>query len=185
MMKRLIILVLIVLVLNPGYSQIRIQQSYTNELIVIGTISAGAMAMNVLAAGSNTEKLPNHSLYCRIFKDKTTYGILMETKNSFDDNFEFALGTSIDKAKESINTILEFMATKPLDTSIEVKDEDNRLVQITIDSRKSCRLKAIDANGAIIVDEVYLTKRNFNRALRLLDERAESKVNSAIRKNME
>ncbi|MBQ8423897.1 MAG: hypothetical protein IJY36_06530 [Coprobacter sp.] len=183
-MKNLFILVLIVLVLNPGYSQIKIQESYTNELIVIGTISAGAMAMNVLA-GSNTEKLPNHSLYCRIFKDKTTYGILMETKNRFDDNFEFALGTSIDKAKESINTILEFMATKPLDTSIEVKDEDNRLVQITIDSRKSCRLKAIDANGAIIVDEVYLTKRNFNRALRLLDERAESKVNSAIRKNME
>ena len=57
--------------------------------------------------------------------EKTTYGILVNTENRFDDDFEFALGTDIEKAKESLNAILGFMNDSPLKTSIVVKMKMN------------------------------------------------------------
>ena len=78
---------------------------------------------------------------------------MVDTSNSFDDDFEFALGTDIDKAKQSLNTILSFM-----------KDSDTK---------------------EIICDKVVLSKNNFEKALSMLDNKAEAKVAKAVAKNKE
>lgn len=161
-------------------AQIKVQESFTNDLIIIGNISAGKFA-NVV--GDGTTRAAEHKLYCRIFHEKTTYGILVDTENRFDDDFEFALGTDIQKARESIETILKFMETNPLKTSLGVEDEDGRTIQINLLKRNVITLKAIDAKGDVIVDEVRLQRSNLERALKLLDNKAERKVAEAIAKN--
>ncbi len=140
----------------------------------------GALASN---GYSTPSRVAEHKLYCRIYGEKTTYGILVDTENRHDDDFEFALGTDMEKAKESINQLLEFMKKEKLNTSITVTDEDERTIQINLKSRKSITLQVIDAHGAIVVNDVYLTTSNLERALKLLDKKAEKKVNDAIKRN--
>ncbi len=184
-MKKLLILIVAFCGLTSlsANAQIQIQQSFTNNLIIIGNITSGE-AMNVLSALNGTPThMAEHKLYCRIFKDKTTYGILVDTENRVDDDFEFALGKNINEAKTSLNTILGFMQSNPLNTSITVKDEDNRTIQINLKTKKGITLQAIDANGAIICNDVRLTRKNLERALLLLDSKAERAVAEAISKN--
>ena len=85
---------------------------------------------------------------------------LLQLDNDYiKSNFNFtllewyALGTDIDKAKQSLNTILSFM-----------KDSDTK---------------------EIICDKVVLSKNNFEKALSMLDNKAEAKVAKAIAKNKE
>ena len=44
-------------------------------------------------------------------------------------------------------------------------------------------LDVIDAKGAIICNKVYLTRANLDRALKLLDKKAEDKVKEQIERN--
>lgn len=125
----------------------------------------------------------NFGVWIRIFRDKITYGILVDTENKFDDDFEFALGTDVEKAKESINSIIKFMASKPLKTSFTVKDEDERTIQINLNTRKQIILDVIDAKGAVICNKVSLSQANLERALKLLDKKAEAKVKERIEQN--
>lgn len=184
MKKLLFAVAMAALPICAANAQIKVQQSFTNDLIIIGNISAGA-ANNVIGALSNTPSphYAEHKLYCRIYREKTTYGILVDTENRFDDNFEFALGTDIEKAKESVATILEFMETNPLNTSLTVEDEDARTIQINLLKRNIITLRAIDAQGAVIVNDVRLQRSNLERALKLLNHKAEKKVAEAIARN--
>lgn len=179
-MKKLFLLVALATMAFTANAQIKIQQSFTNDLIIIGNISAGKFA-NVM--GDGTTHIAEHKLYCRIFHEKTTYGILVDTENRFDDDFEFALGTDIQKARESIETILKFMETQPLNTSLTVKDEDDRTIQINLLKRNMITLRAIDGQGVVIVNDVRLLRSNLERALKMLDGKAEKKVAEAIAKN--
>lgn len=179
-MKKLLFIVVAAFAMANVNAQIKIQKAFTNDLIIIGNISSGA-AMNVLA-GKPGAKLAEHRLYCRLFNDKVTYGILVDTENSFDDDFEFALGTDIEKARESVNAILDFMKDNELQTSLTVEDEDGRTIQINLRSRKTITIEAVDAQGAIICNKVVLTRSNLDRALTLLDTKAEQKVAKAIEK---
>lgn len=165
-------------------AQIVIEETFDNDLIIIGNISSGA-ALNALGAMSgSTSNLEEHKLYCRFWKDKVTYGILIDTRNRMDDDFEFALGTNIEEAKQSINTILSFMENSDKGKSITVKDEDQRKIQINLQSRKGVTLKVIDEDDTkIIVDNVLLTVKNFERAIELLDKKAEKVVQAAIEEN--
>ena len=86
-MKRLFLLAFMVMSACGVNAQIKVQESFTNDLIIIGNISAGTVA-NALGDGST--RFAEHRVYCRIYKDKTTYGILVDTQNRFDDDFEFA-----------------------------------------------------------------------------------------------
>lgn len=174
---------LFVSIINSN-AQIQIEESFTNDLVIIGNISSGA-ALNAMGSMSGKYSPPaaEHKLYCRIFKDKVTYGILVDTENRFDDDFEFALGTDIEKAKESINSIVKFMETKPLKTSFTTKDEDERKIQINIQSRKSITLEVIDAKGDIVCNKVSLTLSNLERALKLLDKKAEKIVQKRLEQN--
>lgn len=182
-MKKLLLLVAIATMAFTANAQIKIQESFTNDLIIIGNLSGGK-AVNVMSAmNGSADRVAEHKLYCRIFHEKTTYGILADTENRFDDDFEFALGTDIQKARESIETILKFMETNPLKTSLGVEDEDGRTIQINLLKRNVITLKAIDAQGAVIVDDVRLQRSNLERALKLLDNKAERKVAEAIAKN--
>ncbi len=180
-MKKLCSTVLMLMVLSSAWAQIKVDQSFTNDLIIIGNLSAGRV-LNLLG-DDGSQRTSEHKLYCRIFHETTTYGILIDTENRYDDDFEFALGTDIDKAKESISTILEFMRTKPLKTSLTITDEDNRIIQINLIKRNKITLDAIDVKGATIVNKVYLTQANLERALKLLDNKTERKVEEAIVKN--
>lgn len=180
-MKKILLLVIGLFVSLTINAQIKIKESFDNSLIIIGNVSAGK-AMNVLV-GEPGSRLAEHKLYCRIFKEKTTYGILVDTENSFDDDFEFALGTDIAKAKQSIEAILDFMKHSDINRSITTEDEDGRTIQINLKSRKSITLQAIDMQGAIIVNDVLLSKSNLERALQMLDGKAEEKVAKAIEKN--
>ena len=184
-MKKLLLLAAIATMsVWSAHAQIQVEKTFTNDLIIIGNLSAGA-AMNVIGAFGNkpVPTMAEHKLYCRIFHEKTTYGILVDTENRFDDDFEFALGTDIEKARESINLILEFMATKPLQTSLTVTDEDYRTIQLNLTKRNVITLDAIDAKGAVICNKVVLTQSNLNRALKLLDGKTEKKVAKAIARN--
>lgn len=183
-MKKLLLLLGAVLIFGSAEAQIEVQQAFTNDLIIIGNISMGKAA-NVIGALSNKSHAPvaEHKLYCRIFHEKTTYGILVDTENRYDDDFEFALGTDIQKARKSVEVILEFMKTSPLKTSLTVKDEDSRTIQINLLKRNIITLKAIDAQEAVIVNDVQLQRSNLERALKLLDNKAERKVAEAIAKN--
>ena len=164
-------------------AQIKVEKTFTNDLIIIGNLSAGS-AVNVMNALNGTpSRVAEHRLYCRIIGDKTTYGILVDTENRFDDDFEFALGTDIEKARESLGLILEFMRTNPLQTSFTVTDEDERTIQINLKKRNVISLDAIDAKGDVICNKVYLTQANLERGLKLLDAKAEKKVAQAIIKN--
>lgn len=160
-------------------AQIKVQQSFTNDLIIIGNLSGGKV-VNVIGNG---QAVAEHKLYCRILHENITYGILIHTPNKFDDDFEFALGTDIDTAKESLTTMLEFMQTNSLKTSLTVKDEDDRTIQLNLTTRKKMTLNAIDAQGAVICGDVVLTAANLERALKLLDNKAERKVAEAIARN--
>lgn len=173
--------VLLALFVQNAYSQIKLEESFDNELIVIGNISSGA-ALNALG-GTATTQLPEHRLYCRIFKDKTTYGILVSTSNRFDDDFEFALGTDIETAKESINTILDFMKNSDKGKSISLTDEDNRQIQMNYNRKNGVTFKVISNTDEIVCDNVLITTKNFEKALLLLDTKAEEKVAKAMAKN--
>ena len=165
-------------------AQIKIEQTLTNDLIIIGNISGGS-AMNIvnpILTGS-TDRTAEHRLYCRVFKDKVIYGILVYTQNKFYNDFEFALGTDIEKAKESIKMMLSFMANAPLKRSQTITDEDNRVIQLNLVKRKHMTLRVIDAHGEIICNKAILSKGNLERAIKLLDKKAERKVATACAKN--
>ena len=169
-------------------AQIKIEQTFTNDLIIIGNISSGKAANVITALGGGpyaNVRNPEHKLYCRIFKDKTTYGILVDTQNRFDDDFEFALGTNIEKAKESLQIILGLMETAPLKTSQTVVDEDGRTIQINLMRRNNISLNAIDVHGKIICNEIFLSRGNLKRAINLLDNKADRKVAKAQARNNE
>ncbi len=120
------------------------------------------------------------AVYLRI---EQRYGILVDTENRFDDDFEFALGKNISEAKTSLDTIIGFMDSNPLGTSITVKDEDGRIIQINLKTKRLITLQAIDAKGDVICNDVTLARGNLERALMLLDSKAELKVAKTIRKN--
>lgn len=184
---RKLLLFLFVFAMNfTAKAQIVIEESFNNDLIIIGNISSGA-ALNALGAMSgSTANLEEHKLYCRFFKDKVTYGILIDTRNRMDDDFEFALGTNIEEAKQSINTILDFMENSDKGKSITVSDEDKRRIQINLQNRKGVTLKVLSEDDTkIIVDNVLLTVKNFERAIELLDKKAEKVVAEAIARNQE
>lgn len=175
----------ILLSCEKATAQIQIQETFNNDLIIIGNISSGAgwNAASAIAGGAPTTKLAEHKLYCRLFKDKVTYGILVDTENRFDDDFEFALGTDVGTAIYSIDALLIMMNEKDLGTSATITDEDGRTIQLNLQKRNVISLKAIDAHGKVIVNDVYLTRKNLMRAMSLLDEKAEDKVAKAIAKN--
>ena len=184
MMKtKFLLTVLFAFFVHNAYSQIKFEESFDNDLIIIGNISSGA-ALNALG-GTTTVQAPEHRLYCRIFKDKTTYGILVSTSNRFDDDFEFALGTDIETAKESINAILGFIANSDKGKSISLTDEDNRRIQMNYDRKNAVTFKAISNTDEVVCDNVLITKKNFEKALLLLDTKAEEKVAKAMAKNKE
>lgn len=171
-------------------AQIKVNNVFANQLIIIGNISAGEAMNTVGMISGSTIKNETHKLYCRILGDKTTYGILINTVNRHDDDFEFALGTDIEKAKESLNMILSFMADSPLGSSFSVTDEDNRQIQIDLPikvqgisnkSRTYIYLQVLDGDE-VIVGAVRLAKNNLKKALKLLDEKAERKVAEVLRK---
>lgn len=185
MKKVLLLVVLTFVTIIALNAQIQIEKSFANDLVIIGNISSGA-AMNMIGSMNSKQynaPIPEHKLYCRIFHDKVTYGILVDTENRFDDDFEFALGTDIEKAKQSINLIIEFMRTKPLKTSITTKDEDDRTIQINLETRKQIWLEVIDDKGSIICNKVRLTLANLERALKLLDKKAEKKIQERLKQN--
>ena len=180
-MRKLFLLAFMAMSTFVANAQIKVQESFTNDLIIIGNISAGTV-MNALGDGST--HLAEHRVYCRIYKDKTTYGILVDTQNRFDDDFEFALGQNISQARESIEIIMKFMQENPLKTSLTIEDEDNRKIQLNLKTKKSVTLDAIDMNGEIVCDKVVLNYSNLERALKLLDKKAEEKVIKAKNKNL-
>lgn len=183
-MKKLLLMIgMLALSITSSYAQIKVKKTFDNNLIIIGNITGGSAA-NILGAlnGQPTKRVAEHRLYCRILGEKTTYGILVNTENRFDDDFEFALGTDIEKAKESLNAILGFMNDSPLKTSIVVEDEDERTIQINLLKRNIITLRAIDAQGAVIVNDVHLQRNNLERALKLLTNKAARKVAEATGK---
>ena len=149
---RKLLLFLFVFAMNfTAKAQIVIEESFNNDLIIIGNISSGA-ALNALGAMSgSTANLEEHKLYCRFFKDKVTYGILIDTRNRMDDDFEFALGTNIEEAKQSISTILDFMENSDKGKSITVSDEDKRRIQINLQNRKGVTLKVLSEDDTKII----------------------------------
>lgn len=182
-MKKLLLIALFSTLCHFAKAQIQVQEEYTNDLVIIGNISGGAF-LNAMA-GTSSGKAPEHRLYCRMFAEKITFGILIDTSNRFDDDFEFALGTSIPKAIESIRSIQNLMKTKPLKTSINVVDEDGRTVQITIATKNSISMKVLGGDNAVIVSNVMLTNGNLDRAIKLLETKAEKVVNKKLDKNVE
>lgn len=192
-LKPVLAVLLSLVALTTTKAQIEVMTSFDNDLIIIGNISSGEATNAIGAIGGNyNNKVATHKLYCRILGDKTTYGILVDTENRFDDDFEFALGTDIETATTSLNTILEFMEDSPLGTTQLVKDEDGRTIQLHLPrkfrqinntNRNILILKAIDAHDAIICDNIQLTRSNLQRAIKLLDKKAEKKVNDALSKS--
>ena len=174
MKTKLFLTMILALVFQSAFAQIQFEESFDNELILIGNISSGA-ALNALG-GTPTVQAPEHRVYCRIFKEKTTYGILISTPNRFDDDFEFALGTDIATAKESINSILNFMANSDKGKSIALTDEDNRRIQMNYTRKNTITLKVISNSDEIVCDNVALTTKNLEKAIQLLDTKAEEKV---------
>lgn len=183
MKKFLFVFISLLTAVFTSNAQIKIEDTFANDLVIIGNISSGNTLNALAAANGQSSSSQEHKLYCRIFRDKVTYGILVDTQNKFDDDFEFALGTDIEKAKESINSITQFMKTKPVNSSFTAKDEDGRTIQINIRSRKQITLEAIDSKGAIVCNKVCLTQANLERALKLLDKKAEKKVKDRLERN--
>ena len=79
---------------------------------------------------------------------------------------------------------MKFMQENPLKTSLTIEDEDKRKIQINLKTKKSITLDAIDMNGDVVCDKVLLNYSNLERALKLLDKKAEEKVNKAKNKNL-
>ena len=183
MKKALILMILALFGSKAMNAQIQIQDEYANDLIIIGNVSIGGGANAFGAMSGDMTKVAEHKLYCRMFGDKTTYGILVDTGNRFDDDFEFALGTDIVKAIESVETLLEFMKTRPLGTSINVIDEDGRTIQINLEGRNTISLKVLDGSNRVIAEDVILLESNLKRAKKLLETQAEKKVMKAMKKN--
>lgn len=184
-MKRILLLTVLALSFVSVNAQIKLGQTFANDLIIIGNLSDGQVQNAILALNGYKPIIQEHKLYCRIFKDKVTYGILVDTQNRFDDDFEFALGTDMEKAKESLRMILLFMDSTPLGTSQTATDEDDRVIQLNLEKRNSLTLEVLDAQGKIICDKVTLSKHHLERAFKLLNKKAEKKVAKAYARNNE
>lgn len=180
-MRKLFLIVVMVLVGFGTKAQIQIEETYTNDLIIIGQVSAGA-ALNALS--SKGPAMAEHQLYCRVFKEQTTYGILIDSPNSYDDDLEFTLGETIEQAQQSIETLIKFLDEKPRNTSVNIKDQKGRTFQLTNNLKNSFAIKVFDAKGDVIVTNgCNLTKNNLTRASELLATKAEARVKKAIEKN--
>ena len=180
-MKKLILSMIVAFACFGANAQIVIEETYTNDLIIIGPVSANA-ALNALS--SQGPNLAEHRLYCRVFKDQTTYGILIDSPNSLDDDLELTLGENIEQAQQSIATLLKFLEEKPKNTSVNIKDQKGCTFQLTNVLKNQFAIKVFDANGDVIVtDGCTLTKNNLNRASELLATKAEARVKKAIEKN--
>ena len=167
---------------NLAKAQIKVEKSFNNELIIIGNLSAGR-AVNVMGSTSYGP-VAEHKLYCRLFNDKVTYGILISTPNHVDDDFEFALGTDVFKAKESVGILLNFMKESDIGKSLTITDEDGRTIQIDLIKRNRIKLKIMDSErNEVILEDVSLLRVNLERALYLLENKAHDKVIKKIIKN--
>ncbi len=185
-MKKLLTLVALILGTYAAFGQLKIENKFDNELIMIGNISGGAFlnATNTITNGpGSAPRVAEHRVYCRIFDGKTTYGLLVDTQNRFDDDFEFALGLTVDSAVKSVNDLIDLVTNSDAGTSYTVTDEDERKIQLNIERRKILSIKAIDAQGKVICDEVQLNLNNLNRAKELLLTKAEWKVERTLKKN--
>lgn len=182
-MKKTFLLIVAIMFGHSLFGQIQMEQEFANDLIFIGNISAGA-ATNVLGAlnGTPTDS-PEAKLYCRIFKDTVSYGLWCETSNRFDDPVEFALGHTIEEAKISLESIIEYATTSDAGRSVQFTDVDGRLIQVNVQRGGNVIIKVLEDQGNTYAGYVTLTKANLKRALKLLDTKAEQKVAAELEKN--
>lgn len=168
----------------PSGAQIKIQkeESFANELMFLGDISSGT-ALNVLGALGGTGTISDiHRLYCRIFHDKLTIGIAVETQNRFDDNMEIALGHDFSSTNESLQSLIDWMDEATNGMSISFEDIEGRGIQINKEKAKDrIHIQILnDLETRTVVGKVILARSNLVKAQSLLNEKNQKKITDKL-----
>lgn len=174
-MKKLITFALMVCFGLGAEAQIQIEETYANKLDIIGPLHFGA---NLGETSYDGSKNSNYHLYKRTFKEDVTFGILIQSTNRFDDDVEIALGRTEAEAAESVNVILNFLATNEPKTSTEFTDLNGNKFQFTVYNKNFLSYKVLSyyVGKTFVADDYpYIKKTMLIKALELLGVAPESK----------
>lgn len=180
---RITVAAIFLLVTNALSAQIKLtkQQTFANELFSLGNISGGA-TLNTIGkissaiGGGYYQEGFEHKLYCRIFHEQLTIGILVITPNTFDDDMEISLGTDFATTNQSLQEIVNWYDSNSDGTSVLFKDIEGRLVQIDR-IHDYIRFKILrEEDFKVIVDDVLLSRQYITNAQKLLNKKNAEKI---------
>lgn len=161
------------------------EKAFANEIISLGNISEGAV-VNAIGGGAGAlsgryySRMSELKLYCRIFHEDLTLGLLVKTSNSFDDDMEVALGRDFDETNKSLQSILDWFDSNPNGSSISFDDIQGRHILLN-KVPYSMEIKVInDIDHKIIVDNVFLKKGYIQRAQSLLNNENLRKISTKL-----
>lgn len=165
----------------PAQIKLTKQQTFANELFSLGNISGGA-TLNTIGRVSSAigggfyQEGFEHKLYCRIYHDQLTIGILVITPNTFDDDMEISLGTDFETTNQSLQEIVNWYDNNSDGTSVLFKDIEGRLVQIDR-IHDYIRFKILrEEDFKVIIDDVLLSRQYITNAQKLLNKKNAEKI---------
>lgn len=173
-MKKFLLAVCMTIASVTSFAQINLDQTFANEIIVLGELSGNA-TLNVIGnvasamGGGYYSNAAEHKLFCRCYHDSLALGILVQTANRFDDDMEIALGKDFETTKKSFSDLVSWYDNSVKGQSVSFTDICGRRVQIN-KNQNNISLDVIDdINFKVIAENVVLTRQNLVRGIKLLD----------------
>lgn len=155
-------------------AQIKMEQTFANEIMILGELSGGA-ALNVIGTvasamgGGYYSNTAEHKLFCRCYHDSLAVGILVKTANRFDDDMEIALGADFESARQSFSDLVSWYDNSVKGQSVSFTDIWGRRVQVNR-SQNNISLDVIDdINSKVIAENVVLKRENLTKGMTILD----------------
>lgn len=183
-MKKISMFLLILCVCFTANAQIEFlaEKTYADETMIIGELSANK-ALNTIGmissalGGGYYRNGTETKLYCRFYKEHITFGILVITSNSYDDDAQISLGNNFDTTRESLNSLLTWVQESITGQSTRFEDFEGRMVTASkIEGYpNACFLTVHDSNRTI-VGPISLTLGYISRGIELLSPLSERKV---------
>ena len=173
-MKKLLVTMCTAIISVSSFAQINLEQTFANEIIVLGELSGGA-ALNVIGnvasamGGGYYSNTAEHKLFCRCYHDSLAVGILVQTANRFDDDMEIALGKDFETARQSFSDLVSWYDNSVKGQSVSFTDIWGRRVQVNRNQNNISLNVIDDINSKVIAENVMLKRENLVKGITLLD----------------
>ena len=173
-MKKLLVIMCAAIGSVSSFAQIKMEQTFANEIIVLGELSGGA-ALNVIGnvasamGGGYYSNTAEHKLFCRCYHDSLAVGILVQTANRFDDDMEIALGKDFETARQSFSDLVSWYDNSVKGQSVSFMDIWGRRVQVNRNQNNISVNVIDDIDSRIVAENVLLKRENLVKGMTLLD----------------